>query len=336
MVGYTEAITDPSYHGQILVQTYPLIGNYGVSPTHYESDGPKIEGYVVRELCREPSHWTSETTLDEWLTETGVPGIEHVDTRMLTKCIRNKGTMKGLLQVYEDGKLPNLNELRKEVRRIQDPNERELAYDVATDRIRKHNAGGDFEVALIDCGVKSSMIRNIVRRGVNVVQFPPKSRAEEIIDTNPLGVIISNGPGNPKMYAEVIETTRRIIAANIPVFGICLGCQILALSLGGDTYKLKFGHRGQNHPCIDLESGRCFITSQNHGFAIDAKSLERNGLEVTLINANDRTVEGFKHRNLPLMAVQFHPEASPGPNDTNDLFDRFVKSFCTQRRENVA
>lgn len=323
MVGYPESITDPSYRGQILVQTYPLIGNYGVFPSHFESDGPKIEGYVIHELCRTPSHWASEVALDDWLEESGVPGIECVDTRMITKKIRVKGTMLGILWTYKKGEEPDVDELRREVKQVQDPNKRSLAYEVATDIVKKFDVGSDLNVVLMDCGVKLSIVNNIMRRGFNVIQVPPKTSASKILDMAPVAVIISNGPGDPKMYREVIETTRQIIEERIPTLGICLGCQILALSLGGDTYKLKFGHRGQNHPCLDLNTKRCYITSQNHSFAIEGESVKRAGLEVTLINANDKTVEGIGHQGLPIMAVQFHPEASPGPNDTNFLFNKF-------------
>ena len=324
MVGYTESITDPSYHGQLLIQTYPLIGNYGVSSRDFESDGPQIEGYVIHELCRQPSHWSSTSDLDSWLENTGIPGIERADTRMLTKRIRINGTMLGILQVYERANPPNIATLVEEARRVPDPNERELAYEVATDRVQHYNPDSDVRVALIDCGVKTSAIRNLTSRNMHVVRFPPKTSATDIFRIDPSGVVVSSGPGDPKRYRNVIDTTLKIVESSLPVFGICLGCQIIALAMGGDTYKLKFGHRGQNHPCIDLETKRCVITSQNHGYAIDGTSIQGSGLDVTFINANDRTVEGIRHRNLPVSAVQFHPEASPGPNDTNGLFDEFL------------
>lgn len=327
MVGYPESITDPSYKGQILMQTYPLVGNYGVSQSHFESDHPQIEGYVIRELCREPSHWSSEMTLDDWLEGSGIPGIEGVDTRMLTKRIRIKGTMLGILLTYEKGDEPNVSALKDEAKHIPDPNKRDLAYEVATDRVKRFDVGSDLSIVLVDCGVKSSIIKNIMRRGFNVIQVPPKTSASEILGMAPVGVVLSNGPGDPKMCREVIEATRQIIEEKVPILGICLGCQILALSLGGDTYKLKFGHRGQNHPCLDIDTGRCYITSQNHGFAVDEESAKRIGFKVSLINANDKTVEGIAHQSLPLMAVQFHPEASPGPNDTNFLFDEFFSKL---------
>ena len=326
MVGYPESITDPSYNGQILIQTYPLIGNYGVCPDHFESDGPKIEGYVVRELCREPSHWASELTLDEWLEKSGVPGIEGVDTRSLTKKIRVDGTMLGVLWVYELGDEPDIGQLLEEVRHVRDPNERDLVAEVATRRLVRHDAGGRHDVVLIDCGVKRSIISSLLARGLNVIQVPPSTSSEEILDINPSGAVLSNGPGDPKMVPYVIETVKGLASERMPILGICLGNQIIALALGGDTYKLKFGHRGQNHPCLRVGMEQCFITSQNHGYAVRPGSLTGTGLRVTFVNANDRTVEGIAHAELPLYAVQFHPEASPGPLDTQFIFDGFLEA----------
>lgn len=325
MVGYPEAVTDPSYKGQILIQTYPLIGNYGVYTEHFESDGPKIEGYVVHELCRQPSHWASELTLDEWLERNGVPGIEAVDTRMLTKKIRVHGTMLGILWVYEEGDAPDLEELRLEAKQIPDPNRRDLVSEVTTTRVRRFDVGGGSDVVLVDCGVKMSIVRELTKRGLNVVMVPHKTSAREILRMNPAGVVLSNGPGDPKMCKDTIKAARELIEERVPVMGVCLGNQILALALGGDTQKMKFGHRGQNHPCIDVETGRCFITSQNHGFVVEGDSAKEAGLRITLINANDKTVEGIAHKTQPIFGIQFHPEASPGPNDTNFLFDRFLR-----------
>jgi carbamoyl-phosphate synthase small subunit len=323
MVGYTEALTDPSYHGQILVQTYPLIGNYGVSRRHFESDGPKVRGYVIHELCREPSHWSAELTVDEWLEGCGVPGIEGVDTRMLTKKLRINGTLLGVLSVRERGDLPDLDELKREAKAVPDPNQRALAYEVATRQVQTHGAAEGRDVVLVDCGVKSSIITNVVLRGYSVIQVPPQTSATTIRGMEPEAVVLSNGPGDPKTCQAVIQTTAALIEEEMPLLGICLGCQIIGLALGGDTYKLKFGHRGQNHSCIDVKTGRCFITSQNHGYVLDARTLEASGLRTTMLHANDNTVEGIEHPDLPIKAVQFHPEVSPGPRDTNFYFDQF-------------
>lgn len=327
MVGYPESITDPSYKGQILIQTYPLIGNYGVCPRHFESDDPKIEGFVVRDLCEEPSHWASELTLDEWLARNAVPGIEGVDTRLLTKKIRDRGTMLGILQVYERGDDPDVDRLVDGVKYVDDPNKRDLVAEVATRRIVRHDVEGRYEVALIDCGVKRSIVTSLLNQGLSVVQVPPTTRPDEILDLDLDGIVVSNGPGDPKMIPYVINTLKELIPTRIPVLGICLGNQIIALALGGDTYKLKFGHRGQNHPCLRVGTNEAFITSQNHGYVVSPESLTGTGLRVFLINANDKTVEGIAHRELPLYAVQFHPEASPGPLDTRLIFDAFLKEI---------
>lgn len=323
MVGYTEALTDPSYHGQILIQTYPLIGNYGVSTSHFESSRPKVRGYVIHELCRQPSHWSAELTLDAWLEEEGIPGIENVDTRMLTKRLRVKGTQLGLLVVKERGDLPSIEDLRSEVQKVRDPNTRQLAYEVATLEIKCFENPSDKSVVLIDCGVKNSILTNILKLGYTVYQVPPTISTQQILDLEPEAVVLSNGPGDPKKYHEVITTTSTLIEEHIPLMGICLGSQIICLALNGDTYKLKFGHRGQNHPCIDVATGRCYITSQNHGYVIDETTLHKTGLQVQLINANDKTVEGITHREHFVRAVQFHPEASPGPLDYNFYFTQF-------------
>jgi carbamoyl-phosphate synthase small subunit len=312
-----------------------LIGNYGIDTKHLESDNPKIEGYVVHELCSEPSHWSQELQLDEWLAKNNVPGISGVDTRYLTQKIRTQGTMLGILRVYGEGEEPDLSSLKNEVKEVKDPNLRKLAYEVAVKETKLFGNVEGSTIVIIDCGVKLSIVRNLVSRKLNVVVVPPQSSAKAILDLDPQGVLISNGPGDPKIYAEVIETTRKLVDSNIPIMGICLGCQILALAMGGNTYKLKFGHRGQNHPCVETEGKRCYITSQNHGFAVEPKSLEGTGLKVILLNANDRTVEGIRHSSLPIFAVQFHPEASPGPNDTNFLFDSFLEEVQKVRTKHA-
>ncbi|MEM1658925.1 MAG: glutamine-hydrolyzing carbamoyl-phosphate synthase small subunit [Candidatus Jordarchaeales archaeon] len=335
MVGYVESLTDPSYHGQILTLTYPLVGNYGVPsfkvvdkwglPAYFESDGIKVQGLVVHECCKTPSHWNSAESLDEWLRREGVPGIEGIDTRMLTKKLRIKGVMLGILEVCEKGVEPDVDELLREVKKVRDPNERKLASEVSCREPVVYGNGGRKRVVLIDCGVKLSILRQLLKKGLEVVRVPYGVTVDEVLDYRPDGVVVSNGPGDPRRANEVIETVRGLLAEEVPVFGICLGNQILALACGGDTYKLKYGHRSQNQPCVDVSTGRCYITSQNHGYAVSEESLAGTGLEVSFINANDRTVEGVRHGKLPAFSVQFHPEHSPGPVDTEWLFDAFAK-----------
>jgi carbamoyl-phosphate synthase small subunit len=323
IVGYPESITDPSYHGQILCQTYPLIGNYGVDPNRFESERPRIAGYVVSELCARPSHATSAKSLDDWLRESGVPGIAGVDTRALTKKLRVHGVLPGLLAVA-DGPL-NAARLRREARNAADPNARDLVAEVTTPEIRIVNPRGGTTVVLIDCGVKAGIIGSLVRRGVSVVRVPADTDAARILAFSPKGVVISNGPGDPKRAAATIVTIRRLLREGLPLFGICLGNQLLALAAGGDTFKLKYGHRGQNQPCLEEGTKRCYITSQNHGFAVGTASLPR-GWTAWFRNANDGTNEGIRHKRLPVFGVQFHPEACPGPTDTDFLFDTFLEA----------
>jgi len=334
MVGYPESLTDPSYHGQILTLTYPLIGNYGVPsykcekfgvPVFFESIGIKVTGLVIQELCLTPYHWASERTLDEWLRSEGIPGIYNIDTRRLTKKLREKGVMLGILEVYEKDSEPDVEQLLKEARHIPDPNMRDLVKEVTIKEPIHYKAGDKRRIVLVDCGVKAGIIRSLLQRGVEVIRVPYTFSADEILEYKPDGVLISNGPGDPKqMSKEPIEAAASLIEEDVPVMGICLGNQIISLALGGDTYKLKYGHRSQNQPAYDLETGRCYITTQNHGYATDAESLKETDLEVWFINANDKTVEGIRHKNRKSFAVQWHPEASPGPYDTEFLFDLFI------------
>jgi carbamoyl-phosphate synthase small subunit len=322
MVGYPESITDPSYHGQILCQTYPLIGNYGVSSKSFESDKPKIWGYIISELCEVPSHASSEKTLDAWLREHGIPGISGLDTRALTKKLRVHGVMLGILETYH-AKV-DLASLRREARLIADPAKRHLVGEVTTKRVKVYNKDRRTCVALLDCGMKLNILQSLLRREVKVVRFPADTPFEKIMDHTPAGILISNGPGDPKRCGPTIETVRRAMQAELPTFGICLGNQLLSLAAGADTYKLKFGHRGQNQPCLEEGTKRCYITSQNHGFAVDVRTLPK-GWHPWFTNANDRTNEGVRHATKPFLSVQFHPEAAPGPTDTDFLFDRFLE-----------
>ena len=333
MVGYPESLTDPSYKGQILTFTYPLVGNYGVPPydkekgvlKYFESDSIKATGFVVHELCKNPFHWASTRTLDQWLKDEDVPGIYGIDTRKLTKKLRVKGVMLGILEVCEEDEEPDLPKLLKEVKTVQDPNSTDLVKTVTVKEPVRYESRGNKLAVLIDCGVKYGILRNLLKRGFDVMRVPYDFSAEKILEYKPDGVIISNGPGDPKQCVKTIETVRELVGKDTPMMGICLGTQILALALGGDTYKLKYGHRSQNQPTIDLETGRCYITTQNHGYTAERDSLKDTGLEVWFMNANDKTVEGVKHKSKPAVALQWHPEASPGPYDTEFLFDRFQK-----------
>jgi len=333
MVGYPESLTDPSYKGQILTFTYPLVGNYGVPPydkekevlKYFESDDIKVTGFVVHELCKNPFHWASTRTLDQWLKDEDVPGIYGIDTRKLTKKLRVKGVLLGILKVCEADEEPDLPKLLKEVKNVQDPNFTDLAKQVTVKEPVRYSVGGNKTAVLIDCGVKYGILRNLLRRGFDVIRVPYDYSAEQILDYKPDGVMISNGPGDPKQCVKTVEAVRELVDVDMPMMGVCLGTQILALALGGDTYKLKYGHRSQNQPALDLETGRCYITTQNHGYTVERDSIKDTGLEEWFMNANDKTVEGVKHKTKPAFALQWHPEASPGPYDTEFLFDRFRK-----------
>jgi carbamoyl-phosphate synthase small subunit len=332
MVGYPEALTDPSYKGQILTLTYPLVGNYGVPPydlsfglpLYFESERIQTSGLIIHELCTEPYHWASTRTLDKWLTDEGIPGISGIDTRRLTKKLRTHGVMLGILQVCEPGEEPNVDGHLKEAKKIPDPNLTDLVKEVTVKEPIHYKVDGKYTVAVIDTGVKNSILRNFLNRGISVVRMPYDFSAKEILEYKPDGVVVSNGPGDPKKCVEAIACTKELVD-KIPVMGICLGNQILTLAMGGETYKMKFGHRSQNQPALDLKTNRCYITTQNHGYAIDMNCLKESPLECWFINANDKTVEGVKHRSKPVFAVQWHPEASPGPYDTEFLFDSFAK-----------
>lgn len=323
MSGYQEALTDPSYSGQILMLTYPMIGNYGVNSDDFESDRIKAEGFVVGEHCQMPNHRSSEKTIDRFLDENNVPGIAGVDTRALTIKIRRHGTMKAGLAT--SSKKIDAGELLERAKAQRDITEVDLVKDVTCKKIYSAPAAGA-KIALIDCGMKLSIFNHLKRRNCDVTVFPADTGAAEILDTGPQGIVISNGPGDPLKAPYVIKTMKDLLGEK-PIFGICLGHQLLALSAGAETYKLKFGHRGSNQPVKDLKSSRVYITSQNHGFAVDEKTLDKTGFEVSHINPNDGTVEGMRHKKLQAFSVQYHPEAHPGPHDSEYLFDEFLKGL---------
>jgi len=324
MSGYQETLTDPSYKAQILMMTYPLVGNYGVNEKDFESGRIQTEGFIIRELTESPSHGKLSGKLDGFLKEYGIPGIQGVDTRFLTRKIRDYGVMNGILKYpYEVKELPDLKE---KASKLQSISEKDLIDLVSIKKPKKYDVKGKKTVVLLDCGVKQSIINLILERGINVIQVPARTTAKEIMGYEPSGIMLSNGPGDPERVGYAIATIKKLMDEQIPMFGICLGNQLLGLACGGKTYKLKFGHRGSNHPVKDLKTGRSHITSQNHGFAVDAKSLPEE-FEVTHVSLNDGSVEGIRHKELPVAAVQYHPEAHAGPWYNYYLFDDFVETL---------
>src|SRR5712691_1943190 len=332
MMGYPELLTDPSYQEQIVVMTYPILGSYGVPPSsirgdggvplHFESDSVKVKGFVVHSLSR-PSHWSNQKTLDEWLTEQGVPGIFGVDTRVLTQRLRNKGTMLGVLKVSSQPFDPEV--VSNRISDLQDPNKQDLVQRVSPKEPIYYDGAEQSTIVIQDCGVKYGILRSLLAKGARVVRVPYDFPADKILGLNPRGVVISNGPGDPKIGLATIATARSLMVTELPIMGICLGAQILGLAAGAETYKLKFGHRAVKHPCINHAAARCFITTQNHGYTIDRNSLQNSDFLANFVNINDKTVEGIRHRKKPFFGVQWHPESSPGPYDTRFLFDRFFE-----------
>lgn len=313
MVGYVESLSDPSYTGQILTLTYPLIGNYGVPADFerelsscYESTAVHLSGLVVSDYSEFHHHWAAVRGLSDLLKDQGVPGIEGVDTRALTKKLREHGTMGGVITDNPEGAAVEIKP-------------RHVVSEVSIGEPKEYE-GGSTRVALVDCGCKNTIVHSLITRGLSVIRVPWDY---DISTLDVDGVLFSNGPGDPEACDKTIETAKKVIDAGIPAFGICLGNQMLAMALGAKSYKLKFGHRGQNQPCVLVGSKRCYITSQNHGYAVDEKTLPE-GLEPWFTNLNDGTNEGLRHTTKPIMSVQFHPEAMPGPVDTGFLFDEFV------------
>ena len=323
MTGYQEVLTDPSYAGQIVTMTYPLIGNYGVNDDDSESDKPQIKGFIVRELCDEPSNWRSNQTLNDYLKKYNIVGIQGIDTRALTRILREKGTMNGVISTDPDFKPEKWN-AKIHAYTIVNP------VDDVTTRDKIHYAGAGFKVALMDYGVKYNIIRSLRKRGCDVTVFPAQATAKEVLSINPDGIMLTNGPGDPRDCSFQIDVLKDLIRIK-PVFGICLGHQLTALAYGGDVCKLKYGHRGGNHPVKDIAKDRTYITSQNHGYAVLADRLDPEQAVVSHINMNDGTVEGVRYLDSPTFTVQFHPEASPGPMDTGYLFDEFIELMERER-----
>lgn len=323
MVGYPEAFTDPSYYGQILIMTYPLIGNYGVPSSkrtdsleaNYESDKIQIRGLVISEYIDNNSHWQSSTSLSDKLKKSRIPALCGVDTRSLTKIIRGSGVMKGIIAFEKSRQEAGLS--------FEDINKKNLVSLVSCQKPAIYG-NGKFTVLIIDCGLKFNQIRIFLNLGIKVIRVPWNYNIfSQDHKLNFDAIFISNGPGDPKMAGETVKNIREAIKRQIPIFGICLGNQILALASGADTYKLKYGHRGQNQPVSEGVSGKCYITTQNHGFAVDTNSLQKDW-EGWFTNLNDHTNEGIKHHKLPFISVQFHPESMPGPTDTEWLFQYFI------------
>ncbi len=316
MTGYQEILTDPSYADQIITLTYPLVGNYGVTREVDQSSKPYCKAMIVGELCSFPSNWQNEGAFEEYMRMHGIPCLYDVDTRAITRAIRSHGVMKGVICPV-DTEQEKIDAL--------------LAQPLATDHIMRvttkweGHRGSDtaeFHVAVYDFGIKENILQSLENEGCKLTIFPANTKAETVMACNPDGIFLSNGPGDPKDVPEIVEEIKKLIGKK-PIFGICMGHQLIARAFGGDTYKLRFGHRGSNHPVKDLDTNRVYITSQNHGYAVDEASLEESGLRVSHRSVNDGTVEGLLHTELPIMSVQYHPEASPGPTDNVYLFERF-------------
>lgn len=316
MTGYLEVLTDPSYAGQAVAMTYPLIGNYGVTPD-MESDRPWAEGYIVRELSRVPSNFRCRGTVQDFLSEHDIPGIAGIDTRALTKILREKGTMNGMLTTDSNYQIEEIIPKLKEYR-TGDVVGKVTCKSVSTLR------GKGKKVALLDLGAKKNIAKSLQNRGCSVTVYPAYTTAQEILGSHPDGIMLSNGPGDPKECQGIIQEIRKLYESGTPIFAICLGHQLMALATGADTYKMKYGHRGGNHPVKDLETGRVYISSQNHGYVVDAGQLDPSVAEPSFVNVNDGTNEGLRYTRKPVFTVQFHPEACPGPQDSSYLFDKFI------------
>lgn len=322
MTGYVESLTDPSYKGQILMSTYPLQGNYGISREWFQSEGIKAEGFIVREHNPHPSHSKSEESLHDFLNEYQIPGISGIDTRSLTLKIRERGTMKGVLAT-EEVEDQELLKLVKEQPQIGDL---DLVDQVCVSEPKFYGEEYKHRAVVLDCGIKNNSIKSLLKRELEVVVLPYKTDANDILDYDPEALLVSSGPGDPIRVKKAAENVQDL-KEKLPIFGICLGQQIIGLAFGAKIYKMKFGHRGINQPVKDLTTGKVCITSQNHGFTVDPQSIDETSLKMNQINLNDGTPEGLEHQELPIFSVQYHPEAGPGPHDTDYYFDNFVESL---------
>ena len=328
MVGYPETLTDPSYSGQILTLTYPLVGNYGVPDPSikdkdgiskfFESDKIQVRGLVVHELSLTASHWNLAMTLDEWMHNEKIPGISGIDTRELTKKLRTGGVMMAAL-VVSDTEI-DVEEIKKQLASSPNYNS-EKFMDIVSTKHEEVYGSNEKSVVVIDTGVKNAILRNLRNLGYKVIKLPWNTSIEKVLSYNPKGVVISNGPGDPQNCPDTIDTAKKLIEKNIPTLGICLGAQIIGLAGNTETYKLKYGHRGQNKPCVNLDNNQIYVTSQNHGYGIDPDSLKDSEFNLWFKNADDKTVEGIKHKTKNCIAVQFHPEAAPGPYDCKFVFE---------------
>ncbi len=319
MTGYQEVLTDPSYKGQIVTMTYPLIGNYGINSEDMESNKPHLSGFIVREASRIVSNFRAEMSLNDFLIKHKIIAIEGIDTRALTLHIRSAGAMKGILST-EDLNKQSLIKKAKESKGLVGV---DLVKEVTCKKVYNWNEKGKYKVVLLDCGAKFNIMRDLASRDCQVTVVPASTSASEILKMKPDGVMLSNGPGDPAAVTYVVETVKELLG-KVPIFGICLGHQMLGQALGGKTYKLKFGHRGANQPVMDLKTKKVEITTQNHGFCVDLESLNKKEVELTHLNLNDKTLEGICHKKLNAFCVQYHPEASAGPHDSKYLFDRFI------------
>lgn len=327
MTGYLEVLTDPSYAGQAVSMTYPLIGNYGVCKKDMESIKAWPDGYIVREISRMPSNFRSEEGIEQVLTRFDIPGISGVDTRALTRILREKGTMNGMITTNENYVLDEVLGRIKEYRvtGVVDKVTRKQAEDFVPGEFGTDKVAIERRVAVYDFGTKNNIVRCLLRRGCEVRVFPAQTPAKEVLDWNPDGIMLTNGPGDPAECTGIIEQLKEIYQSDVPVFAICLGHQLLALATGAKTEKMKYGHRGVNHPVKDLKSGRVYISSQNHGYVVKEDSLDAAVAEPGFINVNDKTIEGLRYTGKNIFTVQFHPEACGGPIDSEFLFDEFIK-----------